>query len=68
MLEASANTENSIGINLFTSTDNVDDLTMDPLLSVINHATQLQGDSEMIQDNPDHPFTAPSHRDPLDPR
>ena len=68
MIKASANTDNSIGIDSFTSTDNVDDLSMDPPLSVINYATQLNGDSEMIQDYPDHPFTAPTHQDPLNPR
>ena len=68
ILDTSASTDDSIGINLSTSTDNAENISMGPSLSVINHTNQLDGDSEMIQQDQHHFFTSPTHRDPPNPR
>ena len=83
MLKASANTENSIGIDSSSSIDNVKDLlisqslsnhlmnpasSIDPFLSIINQANKLDEDSDMIQDDFDYPFNAPTYPNLYDPR
>ena len=79
MLEASANTENSFGIDPSSSNNNVDDLfisqnsfnhlmnpasSIDLPLSIITQYNQLNRDSEILHDDSDYPFNTPIHPDP----